>query len=249
VAATGTAINLEGANDAHEAGIDLLLAAFGQQHLGGQLAPGKAAPEGFAHHVRVPAQSLATVLPAAHHRVKVLIPEKGELTELVQTTLDQSSDEIEIDLRTAVADLAVLIQVEDADVGQKVARVLVKGTISTVGSETVARSSCTMTAGRMPAWVCPGTEGRRTRQTSPLFIDFALLGQAFDQLQRFGARQLPGVQFFLQLRWDFDRSVDQPDLHERSFGQWRVWDDDAVLDETGNGDRHGLALLNYQRGL
>ena len=116
--ANGTAINLEGANDAHKTGIDLLLAAFGEQHLGGQLAPGQAALEGFAHHVRVAAQSLATVLAPAHHRIQVLIPEQGELTEGVQPTLDQSPDEREIDLGTAIADLAVFVQVEDADVGQ-----------------------------------------------------------------------------------------------------------------------------------
>jgi hypothetical protein len=69
VAADGASINLEGAEDADKTGIDLRLAAFGEQHLGGQLAPWQAALEGFAHHVRVAAQSLATVLATAHHPV------------------------------------------------------------------------------------------------------------------------------------------------------------------------------------
>jgi len=58
----------------------------------------------------VAAQSQATVLATAHHCIKVLIPEKGEFTEVDQPALDQSPDEIEIDLRTAIADLAVFIQ-------------------------------------------------------------------------------------------------------------------------------------------
>src|SRR5205823_2311832 len=94
------------------------LTALGEQHPGGQLAPGQAALEGFAHHVRVAAQRLAAVLAAAHDRIQVLIPEQGELPESVQPALDQSANEREIDLRTAVADLAVFVEVEDADIRQ-----------------------------------------------------------------------------------------------------------------------------------
>src|ERR1700735_4016546 len=79
-----------------------------------------------------------------------------------------------------------------------------------------------MTAGRIPAWVCPGIAGRRTRQTSLLCIGFALSGQTFDQLQGSSASSVPGIQFGLQLRWDVDRSVDDFDLHERPLRQWRV---------------------------
>src|SRR5438093_6866232 len=101
-----------------------------------------------------------------------------------------------------------------------------------------------MTAGRMPAWVCPSTEGRRTRQTSPLFIGFTLLGQALDQLQGLGTRQMPGVEFGLQLRRDVNRPVDDVDLDERSFRQRHVGHDDTVLDEARNDHRHSTALLN-----
>ena len=53
--------------------------------------------------------SIATaVLTPAHHRIQVLIPEKGELTECVQPALDQAPNEREIDLCTAITDLAVL---------------------------------------------------------------------------------------------------------------------------------------------
>jgi hypothetical protein len=93
-----------------------------------------------------------------------------------------------------------------------------------------------MTAGRMPAWVCPGTDGKRTRQTSPLVIEFALSCQPFDQFQGVSARQVPGVEFGLQFRWNFDWSVDDVDLYERPLGQWCVRHDDAVLDETSDND-------------
>src|SRR4051794_40828166 len=105
-----------------------------------------------------------------------------------------------------------------------------------------------MTAGRTLAWVSPGTEGRRTRQTSPLFIGFALSGQTFDQLQGVSASSLSGLQFGLQLRRNFDRSVNDVDLYETSLGQGRVGHDNAVLDKAANDDRHGMAFLNHQRG-
>src|SRR4051794_33152724 len=64
------------------------------------------------------AQGLATILTPAHHGVQVLIPEQGELTEGVQPALDQSPDEREINRRAAVRDFAILVQGEDADLGQ-----------------------------------------------------------------------------------------------------------------------------------
>ena len=60
----------------------------------------------------------ARLLTAADHRVQVLIPEQSEFAERIETTLDQSPDQIEIDLGTAIGDLAVFVQVEDADPGQ-----------------------------------------------------------------------------------------------------------------------------------
>lgn len=78
VAANGTAINLERAQDTDKTSIDLLLGSVGKQYCWQQLAPGQTAAEGFAHHVRVAAQSLAMVLATPRHRIKVLIPEKGE---------------------------------------------------------------------------------------------------------------------------------------------------------------------------
>src|SRR5438105_93776 len=108
-----------------------------------------------------------------------------------------------------------------------------------VGSAGMNGSSVMITAGRSPACAWPGAKGICTCHTSPCCIVLPFLRQALDQFQGFGASPIPGVEFFLQLRWDFDRSVDDADLHECPFGQWGVWHDYAVLDEARNGDRHG----------
>src|SRR5206468_10199650 len=84
VPASGTAIDLEGAEHAHESGIDLRFAPFREQHGRSQLAAGQAAAEGFADHVRMAAQGLATVPPAPDHGVEVLIPKQGEFAERLQ---------------------------------------------------------------------------------------------------------------------------------------------------------------------
>ena len=53
-----------------------------------------------------------------HDRIQVLVPEQRELAELRQAALHQPSHKMEIDTCILVADRAVLIQVEDADVRQ-----------------------------------------------------------------------------------------------------------------------------------
>src|SRR5437016_1508391 len=85
--------------------------------------------------------------------------------------------------------------------------VLVNGTTKTVGNVALNRSSCTMIAGRSPAWVWPAVVGRRTRQTSPRFIRPALRGQLLDQGQRVGARLLPRGEFRFQFRGHLGRSI------------------------------------------
>src|SRR5437879_5769870 len=62
------------------------------------------------------AERLTAVLTPAQHRVQVLIPEKCELAELFQATLDQAPDEIKIDHRIRVAHFAVFVQVQDTDI-------------------------------------------------------------------------------------------------------------------------------------
>src|SRR5262245_56060750 len=94
-----TAINLESAQCADKTCVDLLLASFRQQHVGGQIAARQTTLEGLAHHVGMMAEGLATVLASAHHGIQVLIPEEGKLAEPVQPTLHHTADEIEIDHR------------------------------------------------------------------------------------------------------------------------------------------------------
>src|SRR5580658_6223368 len=80
------------------------------------------------------------------------------------------------------------------------ASLLVNGTISVVGSELLKASSCRMIAGRSPVCACPGAGVMSTRQISPFFIGFHLFRETFDHFDGAGARALPAVEFFLQVR-------------------------------------------------
>ena len=116
--AHGTAIHFKRSQYTNLSGIDSYLTAFREQHRRGQFAPRQTTPEHFAHPVGMAAQRLAAILSAAHYRVQVLIPEESELSEVVQPPLDQTTEERKIGHRASLADFAVLVQVENADVGQ-----------------------------------------------------------------------------------------------------------------------------------
>ena len=111
-------VDLEGAQHAYEAGVDPLLTSCRQQRFRRQLPARQAAPERLADHFDVPPQRLRPLVPPAHDGIEVLIPEEGKLTEFLQAAANQGTDQLKIAPGVGVADLAVLIEVEDADVGE-----------------------------------------------------------------------------------------------------------------------------------
>src|SRR5688572_952260 len=64
------------------------------------------------------AKCLTTVSSTARDSIEVLVPKQGELAELLQATLNEGADEIEIDPGVGIAHCAVFVQVEYADIGQ-----------------------------------------------------------------------------------------------------------------------------------
>src|SRR5438445_6720298 len=100
---------------------------------------------------------------------------------------------------------------------REAASLLVNGTISVVGSELLKASSCRMIAGRSPVCACPGAAGMSTRQISPFFIGLHLVRKTFDHFDGAGARALPAVELFLQIRGHLRSNRLQADFNARPF--------------------------------
>src|SRR5207245_3813903 len=105
------AIYLKRAQSAEKTRVDLILAAVWQQHAGSEFPARQTTPQRPAHCIRMAAQGVATVSPAAAHRIEVLIPEQGEFPEPGQAALHQSADQGKIYHRIRMTDFAVLIKV------------------------------------------------------------------------------------------------------------------------------------------
>src|SRR5947208_7645267 len=97
------------------------------------------------------------------------------------------------------------------------ASLLVNGTISVVGSELLKASSCRMIAGRSPVCACPVAAGISTRQISPFFIGFHLVRETLNHFDGTGARALPAVELFLQIRRHLWSNRWQADFNARPF--------------------------------
>ncbi len=58
------------------------------------------------------------LVPPPHHGIEILIPEESEFAEPLQASANQCADELEVAPRVGIPHLAVLVEVEDADVGE-----------------------------------------------------------------------------------------------------------------------------------
>src|SRR5438445_13259823 len=108
-------VDLESPQRADEAGIDLLFTAVRQKHFRREFASRQAALERSTHSVRMTAKGFTPFFLPAKYGIQVLVPEQGEFAELLQAALDQPSDEREVNHRIGIADLAVFVEVQDAD--------------------------------------------------------------------------------------------------------------------------------------
>ena len=114
------------------------------------------------------------------------------------------------------------------------ASLLVNGTSSVVESEGL-KALAGLIAGRSPDCACPGAAGICARQISPFFIGFHLFRETFDHFDGAGARALPAVELFLQIRRHFRSNRLQADFNTGPFGQRRIGNDDAVRHDAGDG--------------
>src|SRR5258708_4098577 len=111
------AVDFERAENTNVIRVNYRLTPRRQQHDRGQLAARQAALQDARYDVCVAAQRLAAMLPATRHGIEVLIPEQREFAERVEPAPYQAVNQREIGLGAAVADLAVFVEIEDADIG------------------------------------------------------------------------------------------------------------------------------------